>query len=113
MKTTKKRSFKRDLYPVKDNLARSDEEVAVIVDVGNGVEYYMFQIDSFKIDKRSYVVMIPYEPAQVKRRDAEIIILRSHISKDGDQLYISIKNKKELEIAFETFYERFEESGSK
>ena len=88
-----------------------DEEVAVIVDVRNGSEYYMFMIDSFPLGRHTYAVMVPYEPERVRAKDAEIVILRSQQAKNGDQLYISITDKKELEGAFDAFYKRFEESG--
>lgn len=93
----------------KDN-AQKEEEVAVIVDVRNNAEYYMFIIDTFRIDKRAYAVMIPYEPATVQSKKSELVILRSQIAKNGDQLYIAVRNKKELESAFDAFFERFEES---
>ena len=94
----------------KKDSAQKEEEVAVIVDVQTNAEYYMFVIDFFKIDKRSYVVMTPYEPDRVRSKNSELVILRSQVAKNGDQLYISIRNKKELESAFDVFFKRFEES---
>ncbi|MHB1484078.1 MAG: DUF1292 domain-containing protein [Saccharofermentanales bacterium] len=91
----------------------AEEEVAVIVDVQSGAEYYMFQIDFFKIDKKAYTVMVPYEPDHTRQKEAEVVILRSQISKNGDQLYIAIRDKKELEMAFDVFFKRFEESEGK
>lgn len=114
MKTTAKTAKKNDPSLLKSHNEPSgnmpEEEVAVIVDVQTKAEYYMFVVDSFKIDKRTYTVMIPYEPDRVRSRDAEVVILRSQIAKNGDQLYVSIRDKKELESAFEIFYKRFEES---
>lgn len=111
MKTAaQNKSVARSKSEKRINDSASDEEVAVIVDTTTGAEYYMFMIDFFKIDKKSYVVMTPYEPESVKRKDGEIVILRSSLAKNGDQLYISIRNKKELESAFEVFFKRFEES---
>ncbi len=92
---------------------KKDEEVAVIVDVKSGSEYYMFPIDFFKIEKRSYVAMVPYEPVAARSKDAEVVILRSQLTKEGDQLYIAINNKKELKDAFEVFFKRFEEAEKK
>lgn len=94
----------------RNNDSDFDEEVAVIVDTQTGSEYYMFIIDFFKIEKKSYVVMTPYEPASVKSKDAQIIIMRLSTTKNGDELYISIKDKKELETAFDIFFKRYEES---
>ncbi len=90
--------------------SQQEEEVAVIVDVQSNAEYYMFIIDSFQIDQRAYTVMVPYEPASVQSKKSELVILRSQVAKSGDQIYIAIRNKKELERAFDVFFERFEES---
>ena len=89
---------------------KRDEEVAVIVDVKSGSEYYMFPIDFFKIEKRAYVAMVPYEPVAARSKNAEVVILRSQITKEGDQIYISINSRKELNEAFEVFFKRFEEA---
>ncbi|MDD2392609.1 MAG: DUF1292 domain-containing protein [Eubacteriales bacterium] len=115
MKTTSK---KPDRSAVKDHRKPAgvqpdpgnDEEVAVIVDVRNGAEFYMFMIDEFVVGKMKYSVMVPYEPDRVKARDSEIVILRSQMAKNGDQLYVSITDKKELNAAFDVFFSRFEES---
>ena len=113
MKTTSKRHEDKNNKKKSKRLAvsaRVDEQVAVIVDVRNKAEYYMFMIDEFSIGKTGYAVMVPYEPNRVKAKDAEIVILRSQIAKNGDQLYVSITDKKELDAAFDVFFSRFEES---
>ncbi len=94
-----------------DRNAAQDEEVAVIVDTDSGAEYYMFVIDTFTMGRSTYTVMVPYEPERFRSREAELVILRSRQAKNGDQLYISISDKKELESAFEVFYRHYEESG--
>ena len=112
MKTTSKRRERQDRKTRKreEGSAGTDEEVAVIVDVRSGSEYYMFMIDEFAIGRTAYSVMVPYEPGRVKAKDAEIVILRSQRAKNGDQLYESITDKKELNSAFDVFFSRFEES---
>jgi hypothetical protein len=114
MKTTtatKKHDAKSfHLISKKQETVRPDEEVAVIVDLQTKAEYYMFVIDSFRIEKRSYVAMIPYEPERLRSKKSELVILRSQVAKNGDQLYLSIRKKKELESAFDAFFRRFEES---
>ncbi len=111
MKTTAKESNPaKSARPSKRSDSKPDEEVAVIVEAQSGAEYYMFIIDFFKIEKKSYVVMVPYEPDRVKTKDDEIVIMHSSVAKNGDQLYVSIRDKKELESAFDTFFKRFEES---
>lgn len=111
MKTASKRHDSVTKTAKPDRIEVPDEEVAVIVDVTSGAEYYMFMIDSFTMGKNSYSVMVPYEPEKIRSKDAELIIVRSTQAKNGDQLYISITDKKELDSAFEVFYKRFEESG--
>lgn len=110
----KSKSDKRVVHSKKHSTdTKKDEEVAVIVDVKSGAEYYMFPIDFFKMDKRSYVAMVPYEPVAARSRDAEVVILRSQISKEGNQIYISINNRKELKKAFDVFFSRFEDAEKK
>lgn len=117
MKTTnvtkKKHNDAAPAPQIKKQKSVKDEEVAVIVDVQTGAEYYMFQIDFFKIDKRAYTVMVPYDPGRTIMKEAEVVILRSQVSKNGDQLYLAIRDKKELENAFDVFFKRFEESEGK
>lgn len=108
--TTKKHDAETSQAAKEKTEGAREEEVAVIVDVQSGAEYYMFPIDFFKIEKKSYAVMTPYEPDRVRAKDAEVVILRSQVAKNGDQLYISIRDKKELESAFDVFIKRFEES---
>ena len=111
MKNTKKtKSISTATDKKKVNSDKRDEEVAVIVDVKSGSEYYMFPIDFFKIDKRAYVAMVPYELVAARSKDAEVVILRSQVTKEGDQLYIAVNQKKELKEAFEVFFKRFEEA---
>lgn len=113
MKTTtaaKKHNDSFHLVKKAKNSTQKEEEVAVIVDVRTNAEFYMFIIDMFRIEKRAYTVMVPYEPASIQSKKSELVILRSQVAKNGDQLYISIRNKKELGRAFDVFFERFEES---
>ena len=112
MKTTSKKreNLAGKGHKLRDDSAQSDEEVAVITDVRTGAEYYMFMIDEFAVGRVKYTVMVPYEPDRVKAKDAEIVILRSQIAKNGDQLYVSITDKKELNAVFDVFFRRFEES---
>ena len=112
-KTKQKHSGAGHLTQGEKQNGTMEEEVAVIVDIRTGAEYYMFQIDFFKIDKRAYTVMVPYEPGHIRKKESEVVILRSQLSKNGDQLYIAIRDKKELEAAFNVFFNRFEESEGK
>lgn len=111
MKKSKPGKKKDVPYPKSKN--PSEEEVAVIVDLKSNNEYYMFIIDFFKIEGKSYVVMVPYEPVEVRSKNAEVVILRSKVNKEGEQLYMSITDKKELNRAFDVFFKRFEEAEKK
>jgi uncharacterized protein YrzB (UPF0473 family) len=110
----KTRTTKRTSDPariVKDNRAANDDVLAVIVDINNGHEYYMSFIDSFQMNGHDYVVMYNYEPDDGNHPEPEIAIMRSERHVSGEQYFKSIKNKKELNAAFEAFFRRFEESG--
>lgn len=114
MKTTTA-TKKHDASPSHSSKKKQDhtpieEEVAVIVDVRTKAEYYMFVVDTFCIDNKDYIVMIPYEPSRIRSPKPELVILRTQVAKNGDQLYLSIRDKKELEGAFDLFFKRFEES---
>ena len=111
MKTTSKKRNNAIKNKKKMGSDIPEEEVAVIVDVRSGAEYYMFMIDEFSIGKNSYSVMVPYEPDRIRSKDTEVVILRSQIAKNGDRIFISLTDKKELNATFELFFNRFEEAG--
>jgi hypothetical protein len=95
----------------KDDQVSREDVLAVLVDIDNGHEYYMAFIDSFQIKSREYLVMYNYEPDDGSHAEPEIIILRSERHSDGEQYFRSIKNRYELDTAFNMFFRRFEESG--
>lgn len=84
--------------------------LAVLVDVGSRREYYMSFIDSFYTMGREYTVMFKYEPDDGSHPEPEIVILRNEPG-IGERVYKSIKDKKELQNAFDVFFERFREHG--
>lgn len=96
---------------VRDDRASREDVLAVLVDIDNGHEYYMSFIDAFQIQGREYVVMYPYEPDDGNHMTPEIAILRSRRHSSGEQYFLSIKDRRELDAAFDQFYRRFEESG--
>lgn len=108
-RTAKKRS--EPVSQVRDDRASQEDVLAVLVDIDNGHEYYMAMIDSFQLKGREYVVMYNYEPDDGRHADPEIIILRSVRHSNGEQYFMSIKNRHELDTAFEAFFGRFEEAG--
>jgi hypothetical protein len=95
----------------RDDRASREDVLAVLVDVDNGNEYYMSFIDSFQMKNREYLVMYNYEPDDGSHAEPEITILRAERHTSGEQYFVSIKNRQELDAAFEMFYRRFEESG--
>jgi uncharacterized protein YrzB (UPF0473 family) len=95
----------------RNDRASREDVLAVLVDVDNGHEYYMSFIDSFQMKNREYLVMYNYEPDDGSHAEPEITILRSERHTDGEQYFVSIKNRQELDAAFEVFFRRFEESG--
>jgi len=110
----KTRATKRKSEPakaVRDDRASQEDVLAVLVDIDNGHEYYMSIIDSFQIKDREYVVMYHYQPDDGSHAEPEITILRAERHTDGEQYYLSIKNRQELDVAFDHFFKRFEASG--
>jgi hypothetical protein len=108
-RTTKRHDPERE---PRDDRASREDVLAVLVDIDNGHEFYMSFIDSFLMKNREYLVMYKYEPDDGSHAEPEITILRSERHSDGEQYFLSIKDRHELDAAFEMFFRRFEESGS-
>ena len=84
--------------------------LAILVDERTGREYYVSVLDSFTIDGQTYSVMYNYEPDVGIRSDPEIVIMRSWKDENGEQVFSSITSRKELDRAFDSFFERYTES---
>ena len=112
MKTRTTRKRAEPGHVVRDDRASQENVLAVLVDIDNGHEYYMSFIDAFQLNGREYVVMYPYEPDDGRHANPELTVLRSMRHENGEQYYLSIKNRQELETAFNHFFRRLEESGS-
>lgn len=84
-----------------------EDVLAVLRDEKNGKEYYVSVIDVFEFQQREYSVMYNYRPNDGRRREPEIVCMRSYKGKNGEKYYSSIRGKRELEIVFEIFYERY------
>ncbi len=111
MRSLKRKNRSEPESSVRDDRASQDDILAVIADIDSGHEYYMAFVDEFKFDGNEYVVMYNYEPDDGQHADPELIIMRSQRHVDGEQYFLSIKNRKELDAAFNIFFQRFEESG--
>ena len=99
-------------HVIRDDRASQEDVLAVLVDIDNGHEYYMSFIDAFQMKGHEYVVMYPYEPDDGNHITPEIAILRARRHSNGEQYFLSVKNRLELEAAFDLFFRRFEDSGS-
>lgn len=84
--------------------------LAILVDERTGREYYVSVLDNFTIDGQTYSVMYNYEPDDGNRSDPEIVIMRSWKDENGEQVFSSITSRKELDRAFDSFFERYTES---
>jgi len=114
MKTTQTKKNKSERKPqASAGMNKSDDALAVIRDASNGKEYFLSIIDSFPLAGRDYVVMYNYEPDDGNHADPELVIMRTEYAKNGDQYFFSIKDKHELDTAFELFMSRFSASSAR
>lgn len=87
----------------------SDEALAVIQDQRNGQTFYISLIDNFTFKGREYTVMYNYRAEDYAKSMPEILIMRTY--RDNDKQYFtSIRDKSELDMIFNIFYDRFQQS---
>ncbi|HHU04431.1 MAG: DUF1292 domain-containing protein [Saccharofermentanales bacterium] len=96
--------------PIGRRRSIEDDVLAVLIDERSGREYYVSMLDNFPYKGRAYSVMYNYEPDDGFRRDPEIIIMRSWRDDNGEQLFSSIRDRRELDAVFEVFFDRYAES---
>lgn len=89
---------------------KNKDELVVIRDVSTNKEYYLAVVDTFTYSNREYVVMYNYVPDDGNHEKPELVIMRTEFSPKGDQLFYSIRDNNELEIAFSYFMRRYYES---
>lgn len=99
-KKVEKPAKRRQAFP-------NDMELLVLEDVDNGNEYYMALVDVFSLDRREYAALNAYEPDDGSHRSPEFVIMRYAEGPSGEQYYQSIRSKKELDLAFRAFFERY------
>ncbi|HHV42492.1 MAG TPA: DUF1292 domain-containing protein [Clostridiaceae bacterium] len=112
-KKTKKTRFRTEngFEPITDAIESAHDEVlAVLVDDRRGREYYVSIIDSFQINGRSYTVMYNFEPDIGSHPEPELVIMRNYQDENGERVFASIRNRKELDEAFDEFFNRYEQS---
>lgn len=85
----------------------SEDELVVIRDVSNNKDYFLSIVDTFVYAKKEYVVMYNYVPDDGNHEKPELVIMRTEFTNKGDQLFYSIKDSNELEIAFSCFMRRY------
>ncbi len=88
------------------------DELVVIKDVSNGKDYYLSIVDTFVYSKKEYVVMYNYDPDDGNHEKPELVIMRTEFTPKGDQLFYSIKDTDELEVAFSCFMRRYYNSSA-
>ncbi len=88
------------------------DELMVIRDVTSGREFFLSVVDNFSYAKKEYIVMYNYVPDDGNHKKPELVIMRTEFSEKGDQLFYSIKDKDELEIAFSYFMRRYYNSAT-
>lgn len=117
MKTTKSKSKSSGLFGSNKkpnnqnaipNLKKEEkDELIVIRDVQNNKEYYLSIVDTFVLSKREYIVMYNFVPDDGNHKDPELVIMRTEFTQKGEQLFYSIKDSDELEMAFTCFMRRY------
>ncbi len=91
------------------NKIADDEVLGVIRDQRNGYTYYVSVIDNFQYNGVNYVVMYNYKGEDYDKIVPEILIMRSYRDHDK-QYFTSIHDRKEMDIVFDVFYDRFQQS---
>ena len=76
------------------------------------VRAYLTSGEKFRFEKHEYVVMYNYEPDDGNHQKPELVIMRTKFSDKGEQLFYSIKDRAELNDAFDAFVRRYYESGA-
>ncbi len=87
----------------------SDQDLLVLEDTDNGNEYYLQVLDSFRMFGRTYICMASCEPETGAHTEPQLVIMRQLESKDNQQYFQSIRDKKELDKVFNAFYQRMEQ----
>lgn len=101
------RSLSKKRKAAPDAKKQDDTELLVLEDIDNGNEYYLAVIDTFSLNGRDYVAMSAYEPDDGTHRDPEFVLMRFARGGNGEQYYQSIRSRKELNMVFDAFFERY------
>lgn len=117
MKTNSKSSFFKSLFGKKDKtpfLSRKKtgekDELIVIRDVSTNRDYYLSVVDDFFFKEKEYIVTYNYAPDDGNHDTPELVIMETKFNDKGDQIFLSIRDKQELEVAFAVFMRRYYDS---
>lgn len=117
MKTNQKNGFIKNLLGLKDRsplISRKktgeEDELIVINDVSTNKNYYLSVIDDFFYKEKEYIVMSNYTPDNGEHADPELVIMETKFNDKGSQIFISIRDENELEVAFSLFMRRYYDS---
>lgn len=117
MKTNQRTGFFKSLISIKDKtpiISRkktgAEDELIVIRDVSTNKDYFLSVIDDFFYKEKEYIVMYNYAPDNGNHDNPELVIMETKFNEKGDQIFISIRDKNELEVAFSLFMRRYYDS---
>ncbi|MCQ2482933.1 MAG: DUF1292 domain-containing protein [Clostridia bacterium] len=85
----------------------NSDELIVIKDTANNKEYFLSVVDNFVLNHTEYIVMYNYAPDDGTHSKPELVIMRTVFGEKGTQQFVSIKDRKELNDAFDCFMRRF------
>lgn len=117
MKTNSKGGFFKYLFTKNDKtpfLSRrktgEKDELIVIKDVSTNKDYYLSMVDDFFYKEKEYIVTYNYAPDDGNHDNPELVIMETKFNDKGDQIFLSIRDKQELEEAFAVFMRRYYDS---
>lgn len=89
-----------------DNM-EMNPDIYTLVDE-DGVEQAFELLDIMEIDDDRYFALIPYfeEPAEAVEDDGDLIILKSQMDENGDELMITIDDDDEYQRVGEIFLDK-------
>ncbi|MBP5179941.1 MAG: DUF1292 domain-containing protein [Clostridiales bacterium] len=117
MKTNQRSGFFRSILGIRDKtpfISRkktgASDELIAIRDVSTNKDYYLSVVDDFFYKEKEYIVMTNYAPDNGNHDNPELVIMETKFNEKGDQIFISIRDKNELEVAFSVFMRRYYDS---
>ncbi len=117
MKTNQRNGFIRSILGIRDKTpfitrkkTGASDELIAIRDVSTNKDYFLSVVDDFFYKEKEYIVMTNYAPDNGNHDNPELVIMETQFNEKGDQIFISIRDKNELEVAFSVFMRRYYDS---